>query len=172
MVLPFGLSADGQHKPDNKRNSNDGNSISMETSSTSRSAITSYTPTAPPFFMRAHTNVTTGVPVIPSPYIDFIVVNGDDRYMIRCERKAILENSVELAKLIRAGPNSGRKGDNHFQISNVDKHDFELIIRYLETKFIKYRDHLHILKILELADRFNCPDLVCFAALLNHGDAL
>ncbi|XP_067643333.1 uncharacterized protein axed isoform X2 [Eurosta solidaginis] len=140
MVLPFGLASDGQNVAGNQ------NMI---------------TPTAPPaFLMHGHTNVSTVVPVIPSPYIDFIVVNGDDRYMIRCERKAVLENSVELAKLIRAGPNSGRKGDNHFQILNVDKNDFELVIRFLETKFVRYRDHLHILKILELADRFNCPDLV------------
>ncbi|XP_054734332.1 uncharacterized protein LOC129241835 [Anastrepha obliqua] len=138
MVLPFGLASDGQNIAGNQ---------------------TMVTPTAPPAFLM-HTNVSTVVPVIPSPYIDFIVVNGDDRYMIRCERKAVLENSVELAKLIRAGPNSGRKGDNHFQISNVDKNDFELVIRFLETKFVRYRDHLHILKILELADRFNCPDLV------------
>ncbi|XP_036337245.1 uncharacterized protein LOC118747319 [Rhagoletis pomonella] len=140
MVLPFGLASDGQNVAGNQ------NMI---------------TPTAPPaFLMHGHTNVSTVVPVIPSPYIDFIVVNGDDRCMIRCERKAVLENSVELAKLIRAGPNSGRKGDNHFQISNVDKNDFELVIRFLETKFVRHRDHLHILKILELADRFNCPDLV------------
>ncbi|CAD7003271.1 unnamed protein product [Ceratitis capitata] len=140
MVLPFGLDSDGH---------NVAGTQSM------------VTPTAPPaFLMHGHTNVSTVVPVIPSPYIDFIVVNGDDRCMIRCERKAVLENSVELAKLIRAGPNSGRKGDNHFQISNVNKNDFELVIRFLETKFVRYRDHLHILKILELADRFNCPDLV------------
>uniref|UniRef100_A0A1B0G0U7 BACK domain-containing protein n=1 Tax=Glossina morsitans morsitans TaxID=37546 RepID=A0A1B0G0U7_GLOMM len=149
MVLPFGLSSDGQHNPNNE----------------SLNGGSSHPATKPPiarpsFYMRAHTNVSAGIPIIPSPYIDFIVVNGDDRYMIRCERKAVLENSVELAKLIHAGPNSGRKGDNHFQVSNVDKHDFELIIRFLETKFVKYRDHLHILKILELADRFNCPDLI------------
>lgn len=95
-----------------------------------------------------------------SHYVDFIVVNGDDRYVIRTERKAVLESSVELAKVINAGPNSGRKNDNHFVINNVDKHDFELVIRFLETKFIKFRDHLHILRILEIADRYNCPDLV------------
>ncbi|XP_037949069.1 uncharacterized protein LOC119680360, partial [Teleopsis dalmanni] len=140
MVLPFGLGADGQH---------------------TGGQTTIMVPTAPPaFLMPGQTNVSTVIPIIPSPYIDFIVVNGDDRYMIRCERKAVLENSVELAKLIHAGPNSGRKGDNHFQISNVDKNDFELVIRFLETKFVKYSDHLHILKILELAARFNCPDLI------------
>ncbi|XP_023293311.2 uncharacterized protein LOC111676592 isoform X1 [Lucilia cuprina] len=155
MVLPFGLSSDGQHNPESS-GSVSGSGVDTITSS----RTVSYTPTAPAYFMRAHTNVSTGIPIIPSPYIDFIVVNGDDRSMIRCERKAVLENSVELAKLIHAGPNSGRKGDNHFQISNVDKHDFELVIRFLETKFVKYRDHLHILKILELADRYNCPDLI------------
>ena len=140
MVLPFGLASDGHNVAGNQN---------------------MVTPTAPPaFLMHGHTNVSTVVPIIPSPYIDFIVVNGDDRCRIRCERKAVLVNSVGLAKRIRAGPNSGRKGDNHFQISNVDKNDFELVIRFLETKFVRYRDHLHILKILELADRFNCPDLV------------
>lgn len=159
MVLPFGLSSDGQHNPDSISNVG---SSGCESDAITSSRSAAYTPTAPPFFMRAHANVSTGIPIIPSPYIDFIVVNGDDRSMIRCERKAVLENSVELAKMIHAGPNSGRKGDNHFQISNVDKHDFELLIRFLETKFVRYRDHLHILKILELADRYNCPDLVCF----------
>ena len=163
MVLPFGLSADGQHNPETSRSGAGSGGAGDANVATNRPI--SYTPTAPPYFMRAHTNVSTGIPIIPSPYIDFIVVNGEDRSMIRCERKAVLENSVELAKLIHAGPNSGRKGDNHFQISNVDKHDFELVIRFLETKFVKYRDHLHILKILELADRYNCPDLVCFISL-------
>lgn len=167
MVLPFGLGSDGHHNPDSSAKGKGGGDGTASASSTATTTTTTvnrtvaYAPTAPPYFSRAHTNVSTGVPIIPCPYIDFIVVNGDDRYMIRCERKAVLENSVELAKLIHAGPNSGRKGDNHFQISNVDKHDFELVIRFLETKFVKYRDHLHILKILELADRYNCPDLVC-----------
>lgn len=164
MVLPFGLSADGQHNPETTRSGAGSGGAGDANVATNRPI--SYTPTAPPYFMRAHTNVSTGIPIIPSPYIDFIVVNGEDRSMIRCERKAVLENSVELAKLIHAGPNSGRKGDNHFQISNVDKHDFELVIRFLETKFVKYRDHLHILKILELADRYNCPDLVCFISFI------
>ncbi|XP_073840303.1 BTB/POZ domain-containing protein axundead [Musca autumnalis] len=169
MVLPFGLGSDGHHNPDNSTdgknkagssNSGAGGDSSSNAAANNSNRTVAYAPTAPPYFMRAHTNVSTGVPIIPCPYIDFIIVNGDDRYMIRCERKAVLENSVELAKLIHAGPNSGRKGDNHFQISNVDKHDFELVIRFLETKFVKYRDHLHILKILELADRYNCPDLI------------
>lgn len=110
---------------------------------------------------RSHTtHVTIGVPVIPSPYIDFIIVNADDRYMLRCERRKILENSIELGKMVLAGPNSGRRGDPHYQITNIDKYDFELLVRFLETSFIKYRDHLHILRILDLADRFKCPDLV------------
>ncbi|CAD7081929.1 unnamed protein product [Hermetia illucens] len=108
-------------------------------------------PSAPP---------SDGDVIHQSHYIDFIVVNGDDRYVIRCERKAVLESSVELAKVINAGPTSGRRNDNHFIINNVDKHDFELVIRFLETKFIKFRDHYHILRILEVADRYNCPDLV------------
>ena len=107
-------------------------------------------PSAPPIEIDQHF----------SRYIDFIVVNGDDRYMIRTERKNVLEASVELAKIINAGPTSGRKNDNHFIVNNVDKYDFELLVRFLETKFIKYKDHTHILRILELADRFNCPDLM------------
>lgn len=144
MVLPFGLGPDGQHP-----------------TASGRAMVP---PSAPPAEPHVPTTTVTTVPVIvpqnSSQYIEFIVVNGDDRYVIRCERKAVLENSVELAKIIHAGPNSGRKNDNHFQISNVDKRDFELLIRFLETKFVKYRDHMHILEILELANRFNCPDLV------------
>lgn len=92
--------------------------------------------------------------------IEFIVVNGENRHVVRTEKKSVLENSVELAKIVMAGPTSGRRNDMHFLIQNVDKDDFELMIRYFETKFIKYRDHRHTLKILELADRYNCPDLI------------
>ncbi|KAL7732633.1 hypothetical protein ACLKA6_013563 [Drosophila palustris] len=149
MVLPFGLGPDGGHNVD-----------------AIQSAPAPSAPPAhlvvPPLYARGQTNIYTGVPIIVNPYIDFIVVNGDDRYMIRCERKSVLERSVELAKLIHAGPNSGRKSDNHFQILNVDKNDFELIVRYMEKHFIPYRDHKHLLKILELADRFNVPDLIIY----------
>ncbi|XP_055383582.1 BTB/POZ domain-containing protein 2 [Condylostylus longicornis] len=120
--------------------------------STNRAQI----PSAPPMDAGALMNYTR--------YIDFIVVNGDDRYMIRTERNVVLESSVELAKIINAGPKGSRLNDNHFQVHNVDKHDFELLVRFLETKFIKYRDHKHILRILELADRYNCPDLIIHCA--------
>jgi len=147
MVLPFGLGPDGHH-------------VDAIQSAPAPSAPPAHM--MPPAYARGQTNIYTGVPIIVNPYIDFIVVNGDDRYMIRCERKSVLERSVELAKLIHAGPNSGRKSDNHFQILNVDKNDFELIVRYMEKHFIPYRDHKHLLKILELSDRFNVPDLVSY----------
>ncbi|KAH8366208.1 hypothetical protein KR093_010154, partial [Drosophila rubida] len=148
MVLPFGLGPDGHN-------------VDAIQSAPAPSAPPAHL-VAPPLYARGQTNIYTGVPIIVNPYIDFIVVNGDDRYMIRCERKSVLERSVELAKLIHAGPNSGRKSDNHFQILNVDKNDFELIVRYMEKHFIRYRDHKHLLKILELSDRFNVPDLIIY----------
>ncbi|EDV41193.2 uncharacterized protein Dana_GF23544 [Drosophila ananassae] len=147
MVLPFGLGPDGHN-------------VDAIQSAPAPSAPPAHM--LPPTFSRGQTTIYTGVPIIVNPYIDFIVVNGDDRYMIRCERKSVLERSVELAKLIHAGPNSGRKSDNHFQILNVDKNDFELIVRYMEKHFIPYRDHKHLLKILELSDRFNVPDLIIY----------
>ncbi|KAH8266045.1 hypothetical protein KR038_001369 [Drosophila bunnanda] len=147
MVLPFGLGPDGHH-------------VDAIHSAPAPSAPPAHM--MPPPYSRGQTTIYTGVPIIVNPYIDFIVVNGDDRYMIRCERKSVLERSVELAKLIHAGPNSGRKSDNHFQILNVDKNDFELIVRYMEKHFIPYRDHKHLLKILELSDRFNVPDLIIY----------
>lgn len=146
MVLPVGLGPDGY------------NADAIQTAP-APSAPPAHL-MGPPQYSIGQTNIYTGVPIIVNPYIDFIVVNGEDRYMIRCERKSVLERSVELAKLIHAGPNSGRKSDNHFQISNVDKADFELIVRYMEKHCLPYRDHKHLLKILELADRFNVPDLV------------
>ncbi|KAH8305217.1 hypothetical protein KR018_003409, partial [Drosophila ironensis] len=147
MVLPFGLGPDGHH-------------VDAIQSAPAPSAPPAHL--MPPTYSRGQTNICSSVPIIVNPYIDFIVVNGDDRYMIRCERKSVLERSVELAKLIHAGPNSGRKSDNHFQILNVDKNDFELIVRYMEKHFIPYRDHKHLLKILELSDRFNVPDLIIY----------
>ncbi|XP_030372726.1 uncharacterized protein LOC115622800 isoform X2 [Scaptodrosophila lebanonensis] len=148
MVLPFGLSPDGHH-------------VDAIQSAPAPTAPPAHMVVPPPY-QRGQTNIYTGVPIILNPYIDFIVVNGDDRYMIRCKRKSVLECSVELAKLIHAGPNSGRKSDNHFQILNVDKHDFESIVRYMEEHFIRFDDHKHLLKILELADRFNVPDLIIY----------
>lgn len=184
MVLPFGLSVESEnnlanikekspgYEHNNNRNSEE---IQLSQFPNIMTSSTEQVPTAPPalafsgFRSRSHTtHVAIGVPVIPSPYIDFIIVNGDDRYMIRCERRKILENSVVLAKIILAGPNSGRRGDPHYQISNVDKFDFELLVRFLETRFIKYRDHLHILRILELADHFKCPDLVCILLIICY----
>ncbi|XP_001352850.4 uncharacterized protein axed isoform X1 [Drosophila pseudoobscura] len=147
MVLPFGLGPDGHH-------------VDAIHSVPAPSAPPAHS--MPPPYAKGQTNIYTGVPVIVNPYIDFIVVNGDDRYMIRCERKSVVERSVELAKLIHAGPNSGRKSDNHYQILNVDKNDFELVVRYMEKHFIPYRDHKHLLKILELSDRFNVPDLIIY----------
>ncbi|EDW18398.1 uncharacterized protein Dmoj_GI12105 [Drosophila mojavensis] len=148
MVLPVGLGPDGY------------NADAIQTAP-APSAPPAHL-MGPPQYSIGQTNIYTGVPIIVNPYIDFIVVNGEDRYMIRCERKSVLERSVELAKLIHAGPNSGRKSDNHFQISNVDKADFELIVRYMEKHCLPYRDHKHLLKILELADRFNVPDLIIY----------
>ncbi|KAH8418236.1 hypothetical protein KR222_006307, partial [Zaprionus bogoriensis] len=148
MVLPFGLGPDGHHVD------------SIQNAPAPSAPPAHMVP--PPLYSRGQTNIYTGVPIIVNPYIDFIVVNGDDRYMIRCERKSVQERSVELAKLIHAGPNSGRKSDNHFQILNVDKYDFEMIVRYMEKRFIRYRDHKHLLKILELADRFNVLDLIIY----------
>lgn len=149
MVLPFGLGPDG-------------NNLDAIHVAPAPSAPPAPRETPPPKtnYSRGQTNIYCAVPIIKNAYIDFIVVNGDDRYMIRCERKCIQERSLELAKLLNAGPNSGRKGDNHFQVSNVDKHDFELMVRYIEKRLLPYRDHKHLLRILELAEQFNVPDLV------------
>lgn len=160
MVLPFGLNSNGEQV-------------------TNRTLIT---PTAPP--IETDNNCITDGTIVTNatittsnsnncnnnPYVDFIIINGNDRHVIRTEKKTILESSVELAKIINSGSSSlvtattasaaNRKNDNYFYINDVDKNDFELVIRYLETKFIKFNDHQHILRILEIADRFNCPDLI------------
>ncbi|EDW33704.1 GL13271 [Drosophila persimilis] len=75
MVLPFGLGPDGHH-------------VDAIHSVPAPSAPPAHS--MPPPYAKGQTNIYTGVPVIVNPYIDFIVVNGDDRYMIRCERKSVI----------------------------------------------------------------------------------
>ncbi|EDW50730.1 GM14792 [Drosophila sechellia] len=79
MVLPFGLGPDGHH-------------VDAIQSAPAPSAPPAHM--MPPTYSRGQTNIYTGVPIIVNPYIDFIVSMGDDRYMIRCERKSVLERSI------------------------------------------------------------------------------
>jgi hypothetical protein len=44
--------------------------------------------------------------------------------------------------------------------NNINPHNFELLIRFIETKFIRFNDDIKItLNILELASMFQCHDL-------------
>lgn len=94
------------------------------------------------------------------PVIDFGIVPGDDWDMITWKRKVAFESRIETAEIVRTGHSSERKRSNRFRVSSVDEQNFKTLVRFLNTKVIKYRDHLHLLKILELGNRFHCPDLI------------
>lgn len=65
----------------------------------------------------------------PNQYIDFQVTDDSNiHHIIRGEKKPIIENSIELAKIINGSISTRRVNGNHV-ITGVNKDDFELFIR-------------------------------------------
>lgn len=65
----------------------------------------------------------------PNQYIDFQVIDDSNlNHIIRGEKKPIIENSIELAKIINGSISTRRINGNHV-ITGVNKDDFELFIR-------------------------------------------
>jgi BTB And C-terminal Kelch/BTB/POZ domain len=100
-------------------------------------------PTAPPL---------TELPNETS-YVDFIILGNKENYSVRADRLSILNSNTELSRLVRAD----KLTINH---SNINVSNFEALIRFIETKFIRFSDdYKNTLNILELASTYQCHDL-------------
>jgi len=86
-------------------------------------------------------------------YVDFIILGNKENYSVRADRLSILNSNTELSKMVR----TEKFTINH---SNINAHNFENLIRFIETKFIRFNDDIkNTLNILELASMFQCHDL-------------
>lgn len=102
-------------------------------------------PTAPPLNEISTRNETT--------YVDFIILGNKENYSVRADKLSILNSNTELSKMVRAE----RYTINH---TNINAHNFESLVRFIETKFIRFNDDIkETLNILELASMFQCHDL-------------
>lgn len=100
-------------------------------------------PTAPPL-----TDIASD-----TSYVDFIILGNKENYSVRADRLSILNSNTELARLVAV---------NKLTIthSNINAVNFEALIRFIETKFIRFSDDIkNTLNILELATMFQCRDL-------------
>ncbi|XP_058061855.1 uncharacterized protein LOC131212121 [Anopheles bellator] len=86
-------------------------------------------------------------------FVDLLLLGNKENYLIRAERKAILDSNTVLAQLVTSS--SGGK----CVVRDVDRVNFEIFVRYLETKFVKFTSPTHTLEMLELATRFQCRQL-------------
>uniref|UniRef100_A0A182R8S5 BACK domain-containing protein n=1 Tax=Anopheles funestus TaxID=62324 RepID=A0A182R8S5_ANOFN len=102
-------------------------------------------PTAPPM----------DSPANDDQYVDFLVLGNKENYLVRAERKPILDSNTGLAQML----SSGGGGDSKCVVRDVNRDNFETFVRYLETKFIKFNTPTHALEMLELATRFQCRQL-------------
>ncbi|KAG5680521.1 hypothetical protein PVAND_010027 [Polypedilum vanderplanki] len=88
-----------------------------------------------------------------SSYVDFIILGNKENYSVRADRLSILNSNTKLSKLVKAE----KYTINH---SNIDAINFEALVRFIETKFIRFGDDIKTtLNILELASMFQCHDL-------------
>lgn len=90
-------------------------------------------------------------------YVEFLVLGNKENYLVRAERKAILDSNTGLAQMVSGGDRAG--GDSKCVVRDVKRDSFECFVRYLETKYIKFASPSHTLEILELATRFQCRQL-------------
>lgn len=88
-----------------------------------------------------------------SSYVDFIILGNKENYSVRADRLSIVNSNTELSRLVKAD----KLTINH---SNLNVNNFEALIRFIETKFIRFSDDIkNTLNILELASTFQCHDL-------------
>lgn len=88
-----------------------------------------------------------------SSYVDFIILGNKENYSVRADRLSILNSNTELSRLVRAEKLTITQ-------NNVNPTNFESLIRFIETKFIRFNDDArNTLNILELASSFQCHDL-------------
>ena len=85
-------------------------------------------------------------------YVDFLLFGNKENYNVRADKTSILNSGTELARMVKADKYIIRD-------SNINVNNFELMIRFLETKFIRFNNMKHTLDILELATTYQCQDL-------------
>ncbi|XP_065087946.1 BTB/POZ domain-containing protein 2 [Ochlerotatus camptorhynchus] len=95
----------------------------------------------------------------PDIYVDFLILGNKENYSVRAEKKAVLDSNTQLAHMINGAVSSTTIVDGKYVVRDVDKDNFEIFIRYLETKFIKFHTASHMLQMLEIASRFQCRQL-------------
>ncbi|XP_062541647.1 uncharacterized protein LOC134209659 [Armigeres subalbatus] len=92
-------------------------------------------------------------------YVDFLILGNKENYSVRAEKKPVLDSNTQLAHMINGAVSSTTVVDGKYVVRDVDKDNFEIFVRYLETKFIKFYSATHMLQMLELASRFQCRQL-------------
>lgn len=112
-----------------------------------------------PFNTPGNPDEVTQLPSAPplteldTSYVDFIVLGNKENYSVRADKLSILISNTELSRLVTAG----KLTINH---SNINATNFEALIRFIETKFIRFSDDVkNTLNILELASTFQCREL-------------
>ncbi|XP_053676156.1 uncharacterized protein LOC128726377 [Anopheles nili] len=100
-------------------------------------------PTAPPMDTLARAD---------GQYVDFLVLGNKENYIVRAERKAILDSNTTLVQML-SGSSDGKC------VLHVNRDNFEIFVRYLETNFIKFTSPPHTLEILELSTQYQCRQL-------------
>jgi hypothetical protein len=64
-----------------------------------------------------------------SSYLDFILLGNNENYSIRADKKSIEESKTEFARMLREQPAPAEGECARLIIKDVDRDDFELIVR-------------------------------------------
>jgi BTB And C-terminal Kelch/BTB/POZ domain len=101
-------------------------------------------PTAPPLVEQPN----------DSSYVDFIILGNKENFSVRADKLSIINSNTELSRLVKAEKYTINHG-------NVNPSNFESLVRFIETKFIRFSDDIKTtLNVLELASIFQCQELV------------
>lgn len=101
------------------------------------------TPTAPPFEKPSNVN--------------FVILGNQENYNVRADRLSILNSNTDLARIVKLSADECKCIINQ---RNIDAGNFEKMIRFVETNFIRFNDDVrNTLNILEIASTFQCHAL-------------
>lgn len=80
-------------------------------------------------------NATATAPpmeAVDHQYVDFILLGDRENYAVRAEKRAIAESHCELSRIFQSSGTTAvrRVDDNRFSVSESNKENFELFIRY------------------------------------------
>lgn len=113
------------------------------------------TPSAPPYHPDDEHHLALSAQLSPNS-VSFLV-NANET--VAGNRMAIISSSTELARIIsETQPMNG-----HYKLHElIDRDDFEAIVMFFESKYLKLNDMPDALRKLEFAKRYGC------ASLLRH----